>query len=69
MRKIWLAGDRKAPLDWQRTNGALANMLTTQGHLQARLEALLSRLEGKANAIVLVTDLEALHPYVRIGAD
>jgi hypothetical protein len=68
MRKIWLAGDRKAPLDWNRTNGALANALTSQGQLQSRLEALLAGLEGKTNAIVLVTDLEALHPYLRIGA-
>lgn len=68
MRKIWLAGDRKAPLDWPRTNGALANALTSQGQLQSRLEALLTGLEGKTNAIVLVTDLEALHPYLRIGA-
>lgn len=68
MRNIWLAGDRKAPLDWQRTNGALANALTSQGQLQSRLEALLAGLEGKTNAIVLATDLEALHPYLRIGA-
>ena len=68
MRKIWLAGDRKAPLDWPRTNSALANALTSQGQLQSRLEALLTGLEGKTNAIVLVTDLEALHPYLRIGA-
>ncbi|KAA0676973.1 BREX protein BrxB domain-containing protein [Roseomonas genomospecies 6] len=68
MRKVWLAGDRKAPLDWNRTNGALANALTSQGQLQSRLEALLAGLEGKTNTIVLVTDLEALHPYLRIGA-
>lgn len=68
MRKIWLTGDRKAPLDWQRTNGALANALTSQGQLQSRLERLLADLEGKTNAMVLVTDLEALHPYLRIGA-
>ncbi len=68
MRKIWLAGDRQAPLDWPRTNGALANALTSQGQLQSRLETLLAGLEGKTNAIVLVTDLEALHPYLRIGA-
>jgi len=68
MRKFWIAGDRKAPLEWTRTNSALANALTSQGQLQARLEALLSSLEGKAKAIVLVTDLEALHPYLRIGA-
>lgn len=67
-RKFWLAGDRKAPLEWRWTNGALANALTAQGQLQARLEALLTSLEGKINTIVLVTDLEALHPYLRIGA-
>lgn len=67
-RKFWLAGDRKAPLDWQRTNRSLANALISQEQLQSRLEALLAGLEGKTNSIVLVTDLEALHPYLRIGA-
>jgi hypothetical protein len=37
------------------------------GALQTRLEAKLSALEGKPKAILLVTDLEALHPYMRIG--
>lgn len=68
MRWAWLAGDRNAPQDWQRTNGSLANALTSQAQLQSRLEALLAGLEGKTSAIVLVTDLEALHPYLRIGA-
>lgn len=68
VRKTWLAGDRKTPLEWSRTNRTLANALTSNGQLQGRLEALLSSLEGKAKAIVLVTDLEALHPYLRIGA-
>jgi len=67
-RQLWLSGDRKAPLDWSRTNKALANGLTVQTPLQAGLETLLAELEGKPNAIVLVTDLEALHPYLRIGA-
>lgn len=67
-RRFWLAGDRKAPLDWQRTNKSLANALTSQGQIQSRLEALLTGLEGRTDAIVLVTDLEALHPYLRIGA-
>ena len=68
MRKIWLDADRKAPLEWEKTNQALANALIKNNALQSRLEALLSSLEGSANAIVLVTDLEALHPYLRIGA-
>jgi len=68
MRKVWLAADRKNPLDWEKTNKSLANALTKNARLQSRLEEVLSGLEGKKNAIVLVTDLEALHPYLRIGA-
>jgi len=36
--------------------------------LQDKLENLLQSLEERKDAIVLVTDLEALHPYLRIGA-
>ena len=68
MRKLWLAADQKAPLDWERTTRSLANALTAREALQQRLEALLARLEGQANTLVLVTDLEALHPYLRVGA-
>lgn len=67
-RTLWLMADRKAPLDWAKTNQSLANALTANGALQQRLESLLASLEGTANSMVLVTDLEALHPYLRIGA-
>lgn len=68
LRKIWLEADKKSPLDWDKTNHALANALIKKGELQTRLEAVLAGLEGKTTAILLVTDLEALHPYMRIGA-
>jgi hypothetical protein len=68
LRPLWLAADRKNPLDWTRTNQALTNALTRQDALQARLEAVLAGLAGNDRALVLVTDLEALHPYLRIGA-
>jgi hypothetical protein len=61
-----LQADRKAPLSWERTNQALANALT-KSTLQERLAAFLDQVAGQTNAIVLVTDLEALHPYLRIG--
>lgn len=67
LRKIWLAADRGSPLAWDRTNKSLANALAN-GSLQKRLEETLDALQGSKNAIVLVTDLEALHPYLRIGA-
>ena len=66
-RKIWLAADRKAPQSWNRTNQALANALN-QGALQRRLEETLATLQEQENTLLLVTDLEALHPYMRIGA-
>ena len=66
LRKIWLNADRKAPLEWNKTNRSLTNILA-RGALQTRLEAELESLEGQPNAIILVADLEALHPYLRIG--
>lgn len=68
MRKVWLAADAKAPLDWDKANKSLANALTGRDQLQERLEQKLRELEGRKDAILLVTDLEALHPYLRIGA-
>jgi len=69
-RKIWLAAEKNAPQDWEKTNKSIQNLVAKDkdGPLQKRLEELLDQLSGDANAIVLVTDLEALHPYMRIGA-
>lgn len=60
--------DKAAPLDWQRTNKSLADILVGDSRLLKKLEEALLPLEGKPNALLLVTDLEALHPFLRIGA-
>jgi hypothetical protein len=60
--------DKSAPMDWQRTNKALADILVADNALLKRLENELAPLEGKQNGLLLVTDLEALHPFLRIGA-
>ena len=60
--------DQLAPLNWQRTNQSLAEILNSEAGLRQRLEAGLLPLEGQKNALLLVTDLEALHPFLRIGA-
>ena len=67
LRKIWLAADQKAPLDWDRTNKALANTLTS-GSLENKLIKKLEEIGHQSKAILLITDLEALHPYLRIGS-
>jgi hypothetical protein len=70
LRDLWVKADRIAPLEWSKTNQSLANTLTKDGSgpLQLRLEDLLATLVDRPKSIVLATDLEALHPYLRIGA-
>lgn len=67
LRKIWLVADSKAPLQWEKTNNALANALGN-GALQSKLEQVLEVLDNHSRNILLITDLEALHPYMRIGS-
>lgn len=64
---IWVEQDKAAPLDWLRTNKTLADILTSDNGLLKRLKAVFDSLEGHQNALLLVTDLEALHPFMRIG--
>ncbi len=66
-RKIWLAAERKAPLAWDKINASLATEVSADA-LTRRVEARLKSLEGDPRAFLLVTDLEALHPYLRVGA-
>ncbi|MBK5968367.1 hypothetical protein CCR91_06175 [Thiorhodovibrio winogradskyi] len=68
IRDLWQRQDAKAPLDWTKTNNALTGAITKNAALASRLEQQLERMEGNTNAILLVTDLEALHPYLRIGS-
>lgn len=66
LRRLWLAADRQNAIAWDKTNQALTNELA-KGALQARLQAVLAELALRPNGILLVTDLEGLHPYLRIG--
>lgn len=65
---LCLMEDQAAPLDWERTNKSLADIVTAGRGLLQRLEEALKPLEGQPNTLLLVTDLEALHPFLRIGA-
>lgn len=67
LRKIWLKADKKDPQNWDKTNKSLANALTS-GPLLDKIKTKLTELENKKKSILLITDLEALHPYLRIGA-
>jgi hypothetical protein len=73
LRKVWLSADQKEPLNWSKTSNSLKVALEPKAKnepspLQSRIEQKLLEIEKIPNAILIVTDLEALHPYLRIGA-
>jgi hypothetical protein len=68
VRKMWEAGDQKEPLNFDKVTQSITNTLTKDGSgLKVMFAEYLLETEKDKNALVLVTDLEALHPYLRIG--
>ena len=68
VRKIWERQDAANPLEWDKTNNALTEALRQNDILQNMLETKITEIQNDSNAILLVTDIEALHPYMRIGS-
>lgn len=66
VRPLWLRADEKSPLDWKKANEALANAIV-HASIKDRLDARLQELRTVPKALLLITDLEALHPYMRFG--
>ena len=67
LRDIWLREDRKAPFDFENINATLAEALNAENTLDERILEQQQALKNSENALLLITDLEALHPYTRIG--
>lgn len=67
LREVWLDVEAEAPLEFQEINTTLADVLTADDALKKMLDETLQGLAGQADAILFVTDLEALHPYLRVG--
>lgn len=73
LRDVWLKGDGKDPMNWEKTNNSLKVALEPKANngsspLQTRIESKLIELEDKPRSILIISDLEALHPYLRIGS-
>lgn len=67
MYELWLKADKKSPLSWEKTNQSLANAITS-GELKDRFQKALKDVGERGNSILFAVDLEALHPYLRIGS-
>ena len=68
LRDLWLQTEAEDPLDFNTINTTLAEALTGDDSLKNKLEETLQSMAGESNAILFVTDLEALHPYLRVGS-
>ncbi|MEC8160556.1 MAG: BREX protein BrxB domain-containing protein [Planctomycetota bacterium] len=66
LRRFWLKGDAESPLEWRSTNESLSTAVQS-GLLREQLRSMLDDAAANDKSVVLVTDLEALHPYMRIG--
>ena len=80
LRPVWLASEKQlieqaerqhAPLDYRDINKTLAKALSDNSQLapelRAAIDAKLQEVDSKPNGLLLITDLEALHPYLRIN--
>lgn len=80
LRPLWLASEKllieqaegqHAPLDYRDINKTLVKALSDNSQLapelSAAIDAKLQDVDSKSNGLLLITDLEALHPYLRIN--
>ena len=77
LRPQWLIGEKMlldtakrkgvAP-DYREINKTLAKALTEGGELLARLKEKLAETASSPDGLLLLTDLESLHPYLRINS-
>lgn len=67
IRKFWETADQRDPNNWKKMNQSLADYLL-QGALEEQLTHAFEEIKDLPKSILLITDVEALHPYLRIGA-
>src|SRR5262245_55952089 len=77
LRKQWLAGEKMVldqaertgkPIEFGQINKTLAKALTEGPELLAALKAKMDEASSISGGLLLITDLEALHPYLRINS-
>ena len=68
LRDIWLESEKDDPFDFDTINKTLSDTLVGSDKLKNVFLEKLEELTDQQNALLLVTDLEAIHPYLRIGS-
>jgi hypothetical protein len=68
LREFWLEEEQRDPFDFASINDTLSEALASQSALDEQILAKQDELREVNDALLLITDLEAIHPYTRIGA-
>lgn len=68
LRDVWIEASSADPENVVEVNRSLAGHLDQDHVVRTALEQKLAELRRRKSAVLFVTDLEALHPYLRIGA-
>jgi Domain of unknown function (DUF1788) len=76
LRRLWLQSENEiltkteksgGPIDFREINKTLAAALVEGNELQGFIDSKLAAAEKQQKGLLLITDLEALHPYLRIN--
>jgi len=66
-KKFWLQQEKITGFNSEQYIKTIKNALITDDALVKTLEKELDKLSSQSNGLFLVTDLESLHPFLRIG--
>ena len=67
-RELWLEYERAHPGDVKAVTASLAEALTKDNQVGRWIEEKLQEASVLSHGMVIVTDIEVLHPFLRIGA-
>jgi len=65
---LWLASEQEDPLNFEEINKTIADALTANNELRNRLLEKIESLQPENKDLLFVTDVEALHPYLRVDS-
>jgi hypothetical protein len=68
LRQFWLTGEQSNAGDIESVNTILREALLSGNVVEKKVLETMATLAAKAKGLLLITDIEALHPYLRIGA-
>ena len=66
-RNDWLEAEKDDPMAFEDINTSLKDVILSQNGILKKVREYLSPLSLEKDTIVFITDLEALHPYLRVG--